>query len=200
MIERVTRGEFEVWVQCMDEGRNKTFAKGAMNLWIRFKNFEKNAPFVLKVNGDIKCAILITKLSRAPYCNLYEIVTKQGEEGNGYARRLYWDVMAHMFSDGVLRLKMSCTPTSIGWHYGNGIIGWGVDATGSIRVDIPLRKTREEQLALRVDYKNNMEEITPPEKAIKALLKENPTFGMKKTAQVEASKEQLGSHYLRDIL
>jgi hypothetical protein len=171
-----------------------------MNLWIRFKNFEKNAPFVLKVNGDIKCAILITKLSRAPYCNLYEIVTKQGEEGNGYARRLYWDVMAHMFSDGVLRLKMSCTPTSIGWHYGNGIIGWGVDATGSIRVDIPLRKTREEQLALRVDYKNNMEEITPPEKAIKALLKENPTFGMKKAMQVELSKGHLGKYYLRETL
>jgi hypothetical protein len=200
MIERITREEFEAWVQSMDEGHNKTFAKGAMNLWIRFKNFEKNAPFVLKVDGDIKCAILITKLSSAPYCNLYEIVTKQGEEGNGYARRLYWHVMSYMFDAGVERLKMSCTPKSIGWHYGNGIIGWGVDATGSIRVDIPLRKTREEQLALRADYKNNMEEIMPPEKAIKVLLKENPKFGMKKDTQVRASKEQLGKHYLRDIL
>jgi len=200
MIERVTREEFEVWVQSMDEGRNKTFAKGAMNLWIRFKNFEKNAPFVLKIDGDIKCAILITKLSRAPYCNLYEIVTKQGEEGNGYARRLYWHVMSHMYDAGVLRLKMSCTPTSIGWHYGNGIIGWGVDATGSIRVDVPLRRTREEQLELRADYKKNMEEITPPEKAIKALLKENPTFGTKKAIQVASSKGHLGEYYLREIL
>ena len=200
MIERVTQVEFEVWVQSMDEGRNKTFAKGAMNLWIRFKNFEKNAPFVLKIDGDIKCAILITKLSRAPYCNLYEIVTKQGEEGNGYARRLYWHVMSHMYDAGVLRLKMSCTPTSIGWHYGNGIIGWGVDATGSIRVDVPLRRTREEQLELRADYKKNMEEITPPEKAIKALLKENPTFGTKKAIQVASSKGHLGEYYLREIL
>lgn len=200
MIERVTQVEFEAWVQSMDEGRNKTFAKGAMNLWIRFKNFEKNAPFALRVDGDIKCVILITKLLRAPYVNLYEIVTATGEEGNGYARRLYWDVLSHFYDDGVLRLKMSCTPTSIGWHYGNGIIGWGVDATGSIRVDIPLRRTREEQLALRANYKNNMEEITPPEKAIKALLKENPTFGLKKAMQVEASKGHLGEYYLRDIL
>jgi hypothetical protein len=95
---------------------------------------------------------------------------------------------------------MSCTPTSIGWHYGNGIIGWGVDATGSIRVDVPLRRTREEQLELRADYKKNMEEITPPEKAIKALLKENPTFGTKKAIQVASSKGHLGEYYLREIL
>ena len=186
----------------MGEGRNKTFAKGAMNLWIRFKNFDKNAPFALRVDGDIKCVILITKLARAPYCNLYEIVTATGEEGNGFARKLYWDVMSSMSDAGVERLKMSCTPPSIGWHYSNGIIGWGVDSTGSIRVDVPLRPTREEQLLFRENClrTDNSVELMPPEKAIKALLKENPTFGKKKTAQVEESKKVMGKLYLRDML
>ncbi len=202
MIERITQEQFEEWLQGMEEGRNKNFAKGAMNLWIRFKNFDKNAPFVLRVNGDIKCVIMITRLSRVPYCNLYEIVTKQGEEGNGFARKLYWDVMSHMYSAGVERLKMSCTPSSIGWHYGNGIIGWGVDATGSIRVDIPIRPTRQEQLLFRDSclIDDSLFELLPPEKAIKALLKENPTFGKKKTAQVEESKKVMGEFYLRGML
>lgn len=197
---KMSQPQFEEWVDSMDEGRNKTFAKSAMNLWIRFKNFEKNAPFALSIDGDTKCVVMITKLVREPYCNLYEIVTKTGEEGNGYARRLYWDALSHMHDAGVKRLKMSCTPDSIGWHYSNGIIGWGVDPTGSIRVDVPLRKTREEQLALRDNYKDNMTEILPPEKVIKALLKENPSFGKKKTEQVESAKEKLGEYYLREVL
>jgi len=201
-LERLTKEQMGEWVTNMGEGRNKTFAKGAMNLWIRFKNFEKNAPFALRVEGDIKCVILITKLSRAPYVNLYEIVTATGEEGNGFARKLYWDVIAHFYDAGVERLKMSCTPSSIGWHYGNGIIGWGVDATGSIRVDIPLRPTRQEQLMFRDSclIDDSLFELLPPEKAIKALLKENPTFGKKKTAQLEESKKVMGEFYLRDML
>ncbi len=202
MIERITQEQFEEWLQGMGEGRNKNFAKGAMNLWIRFKNFEKNAPFVLRVDGDIKCAIMITKLSRSSYVNLYEIVTATGEEGNGYARKLYWDVIAHFHDAGVERLKMSCTPSSIGWHYGNGIIGWGVDATGSIRVDIPIRPTRQEQLLFRDSclIDDSLFELLPPERVIKALLKENPTFGKKKTIQVEESKKVMGEFYLRDML
>lgn len=200
MIERITREEFEAWVQSMDDGRNKTFAKGAMNLWIRFKNFEKNAPFVLRVDGDIKSVILITKLSRSPYVNLYEIVTATGEEGNGYARRLYWDVLSHFYDDGVLRLKMSCTPASISWHNGNGIIGWGVDPTGSVRVDIPLKPTKKEQLELRENFEENISEIIPPEKAAFKLLNENVSFGKNKEAQVNNSKDIMGKHYRREEL
>jgi hypothetical protein len=200
MTERITQVEFEAWVQDMDEGRNKTFAKGAMNLWIRFKNFEKNAPFALRVDGKIKCVILITKLSRTPYCNLYEIVTATGEEGNGYARRLYWDVLSYFYDAGVLRLKMSCTPDSISWHNGNGIIGWGVDPTGSIRVDIPLKPTREEQLELRENFEENISKIIPPEKVAFKLLNENVSFGRNKEAQVNNSKNIMGKHYRREEL
>jgi hypothetical protein len=200
MIERITQEQFEEWIQGMEKGRNNNFAKGAMNLWIRFKNFEENAPFVLRVNGDIKCAIMITKLSRSSYINLYEIVTATGEEGNGYASKLYWDVIAHFYDDGVKRLKMSCTPSSIGWHFRNGVITWGVDATGSLRVDVPLRSTKAEQLLLRDSFEDNRDEIIPPPESVRALLKENPVFGIKKSAKVQNSIDIMGVHHRRDLL
>jgi hypothetical protein len=200
VIDRVTKEEFADWINNMPEGRNTRFARNANNLWTRFKNFENNPPWVLKEEGDIKCAILITKLVREPYCNLYEIVTKEGQEGKGYARRLYWHVMSHMFNDGVKRLKMSCTTSSIGWHYRNGIIGWGIDPTGSIRVDIPLRPTLEEQLELRNNFEDNKFEIMPEEKVAIRLLRENVSFGKKKEIQVNLSREVMGEHYRRKDL
>ena len=199
-MRRLTREEMANWINNMPEGRNAVFARAANNLWIRFKNFEKNAPFALEVDGEIVCVVMITKLARSSYCNLYEIVTKQGEEGNGYARRLYWNVMSYMYDAGVERLKMSCTPTSISWHNGNGIIGWGVDNTGSIRVDIPIKGSREEQLEFRVNFKDHFDELFPPSKSSDALKKENHTFGVKKTEQVESSKAVLGKYYLRELL
>jgi hypothetical protein len=184
----------------MPEGINKTFAKSAHNLWVRFRNYDKHFPFALEEDGDIKCIIMITELVREPYANLYEIVTKQGEEGKGYARRLYWDVMSYMYGNGVERLKMSCTPSSMDWHNGNGIVGWGVDSTGSIRVDIPIERDREHQLQLREDWSERIGKILPPKRARKAITKENHTFGAKKTEQVNKAKFILGNYYLRDLL
>jgi hypothetical protein len=84
----------------------------------------------------------------------------------------------------------------------NGIIGWGVDSTGSIRVDIPLRGTREEQLAFRetCTSDDSIVELYPPAKVRAALLKEDFTFGKRKTEKVDASKAILGDFYLRDLL
>jgi hypothetical protein len=200
VIDRATAEEFSEWINNMPEGKNTRFARNANNLWTRFKNFDNNPPWILIEKGDIKCAILITKLVREPYCNLYEIVTKEGQEGRGYASRLYWHVMSHMFNDGVKRLKMSCTTSSIGWHYRNGIIGWGVDPTGSIRVDIPLRPTLQEQLELRNNFEDNKFEIIPKKKVAIRLLGENVSFGKRKEIEVDNSRQVMGEHYRREYL
>ena len=95
---------------------------------------------------------------------------------------------------------MSCTPTSIGWHYRNGIIGYGVDPSGSIRVDIPIAPSKDEQVSLREQWDSFPELFLPPTKSRQKLLKENPVFGVKKTAQVAQSIYTMGEYYLREEL
>lgn len=197
---RLNQEEMRYWSDTMPDGPNKKFALAAHNLWVRFHNYNKHYPFALVEDGEVKCVVMITQLVRESYANLYEICTKQGEEGKGYARRLYWDVMSHMYHGGVQRLKMSCTPSSIGWHNNNGIIGWGIDDTGSIRVDIPIERDQEHQLQLRQDWSEKIGKILPPKRARKALTNENHTFGAKKTEQVNKAKFLLGNYYLRDML
>jgi hypothetical protein len=95
---------------------------------------------------------------------------------------------------------MSCTPTSIGWHFRNGIIGYGVDPSGSIRVDVPIAPTKNDQLQLRESWRVNPDFVLPPTKSREKLLKEDPKFGVKKSAQVAHSIETMGEFYLRGEL
>jgi hypothetical protein len=199
---RASQEEMEEFLETLPEGeKNTKFAKGAHNLWRRFHNYGKHDPFVLKVAGQIVAVCHITVLKKRDYANLYEIYTIPNSEGKGYAGKLYWQIMqfmAHTYPK--IRLKMSCTPTSIGWHFRNGIIGYGVDPSGSIRVDIPIAPTKNDQLELREMWHVDKEFVLPPPKSREKLLKENPTFGVKKSAQVAQSIETMGEFYLREEL
>lgn len=201
-MRRANQEEMEQFLENLPEGeKNTKFATGAHNLWRRFHNYGKHDPWVLEVDGQIVAVCHITVLKKHDYANLYEIYTVPNSEGKGYASKLYWYIMMHMSLEYPgIRLKMSCTPTSIGWHFRNGIIGYGVDPSGSIRVDVPIESTRELQLAVRQGWKLNPESVLPPIKSREKLLKENPTFGVKKSAQVEQSIGTMGEYYLREYL
>ena len=44
-------------VEHSPEGKHTTFLKAAHSLWYRFHNYEKNAPFALVVDSEIKSCI-----------------------------------------------------------------------------------------------------------------------------------------------
>ena len=199
MIRNLNEADMQMLVEWMqaDEHPNAAFAKSSHNLWIRFKNYKDNPPFVNFTDKyKIGAVCMITKLKREPYANLYEIFAVHP----GYATDLYWDIMAHMKANGVERLKMSCTPSSIGWHKRNGIVGWAIDPSGSIRVDVPICETQEEQLALRERAVDNPWLVMPPERKSIQLRAEHNSFGKVKQPKVDQAIDTLGEFWLRKYL
>ena len=184
-------------------GSNTRFLSSAHSLWYRFGNYDKTPPMAYEVNGEVVSLIFAT-YNRDTYSNLYEIVTIQGQEGNGYASRI-WDLWTDyaVQERQISRLKMSCTPSSITWHQRNGLLWWAVDPSGSLRSDQPLYPTRSEQLAYRDYAKDNPLEALPPVKARKKLLEEgleNYSWGDKKRAKTQDAINAAGRSWLREFM
>lgn len=200
IIKQINQSDVEKLLADMEIQKNKnlSFAKSAHSLWFRFKNYnERNNPYaIFNDSGEIMAVCMITRLQRESYANLYEIFAVE----SGYATDLYWGIMDLMEKNGVERLKMSCTPASIGWHMRNGIIGWGTDPSGSIRVDIPLMGSRDDQLSLRENWSVDLDKVLPPEKNRSRLKEENNTFGPRKKPKVEEAINTVGDFYLRRYL
>ena len=186
------------------KGRNTKFLSASHSLWTRFKNYEKSPPMALEVKGEIVSLIFAT-FNRDLYSNLYEIVTVQGQEGKGYASRIWSEYTKYAVTERKIeRLKISCTPSSITWHYKNGLIFWAVDPTGSLRSDQKLFSTREEQLEYREYSINNPMQALPPKEKVRELLRkeglENYEWGEKKRARTEEAINNVGRAWLRDSL
>jgi hypothetical protein len=184
-------------------GKNTKFLSAAHSLWYRFHNYDKAPPLAYEVNGEVVSLIFAT-FNRDGYSNLYEIVTLEGKEGNGYASKC-WDAWTDyaVTERKMTRLKISCTPSSVTWHNKNGLIFWAVDPTGSLRSDQPLFKTRQEQ----IDYRNNAIvnplQALPPYKARDQFIKEgidDHKFGVKKKAKTQEAIDKVGKSWLRDAL
>lgn len=202
-IKFVNFAEVEQIVTQSQKGSNTKFLSNAHSLWYRFKNYDKTPPMAYEVNGEIVSLIFAT-YNRDTYSNLYEIVTIQGQEGNGYASRI-WDIWVNYAAQerGVTRLKMSCTPSSITWHQRNGLLWWAVDPSGSLRSDQPLFATRSEQLAYRDYAIDNPLEALPPVKTRKKLLEEgleNYSWGDKKRAKTQEAINAAGRSWLREFM
>lgn len=204
MIKRMTKEEVEELLKYKPEGKNTKFLKSAHNLWFRFKNYEKHPPFVLMDGGiDPVALVFITFSQRSKYANLYEIVTIEGEEGRGYASEVYWEVMAEAHKQGMQRLKMSCTPSSVTWHMRNGTLFWAVDPSGSLRCDIPLFPNLHEQLTFRETALKDPSFALPSESVIENLRNEgleNYGWGVKKTEKVQSAIDKVGEFWLRNHL
>lgn len=193
----------ETLIQTSPAGRNTKFLSAAHSLWYRFQNYEKCPPMALDVNGEIVSLIFAT-YNRDGYANLYEIVTVEGREGHGYATRCWDTWIAYAVNTrSMTRLKISCTPSSVMWHYRNGLIWWAVDPTGSLRSDQPLFPTKAEQLAFREAAIRNPFEALPPPKAQEQFRAEGLdtyAWSEKKKAKTQAAINAVGSAWLRDAL
>lgn len=186
-------------------GNNTKFLSAAHSLWTRFKNYETCPPMAYEHNGEIVCLIFAT-FNRDGYANLYEIVTIEGKEGNGFASRCWDEWINYAVNEKKSkRLKMSCTPSSVTWHKKNGIIFWAVDPSGSLRSDQPLFDNRIAQ----VDYQNIAKQnpeiavLELPEKAKKQFLAEgidDHGFGSKKKAKTQGAIDAVNGFWLRDAL
>jgi hypothetical protein len=184
-------------------GKNTKFLSAAHSLWYRFHNYDKAPPLAYEVNGDVVCLIFAT-FNRDGYTNLYEIVTLEGHEGKGYASKC-WDAWIKYAVEErkSQRLKISCTPSSVTWHYKNGLIWWAVDPTGSLRSDQPLFPTRAEQIAYRDNAIVNPLQALPPYKAREQFRAEgldSYKWGEKKKTKTQTAIDAVGKAWLRDAL
>lgn len=193
-------------IEAMPPGKNTSFLSNANHMFRRWGTgiFDKNPPVGLVVDGDLKSLIFATISPRTPYANLYEIGTKQGEEGKGYSSKI-WDfwIKYAVEERKVQRLKMSCTTTSLTWHLRNGVIGWAIDPTGAIRTDQPLFPTREGQLRFRELAVNAPEISIPPEKELLKLYKEDLSsynFTTRKRLKSEEAIKSMGKYWFREHL
>ncbi len=185
------------------EGKNTKFLSAAHSLWFRFKNYETNPPFVLESQGAPVSLIFATYSNRTKYMNLYEIVTIEGQSGKGYASKIWDEVISDAVSKRMSRVKLSCTPSSIGWHLRNGLVFWGVDKSGSLRSDQPLYSTRQEQIEFRNKAVLEPSIALPSKKVCEKLIEEDILahgFGNKKMNTIREAINATGEYWLRDYL
>ncbi len=201
-MKMVEEAEIVELINSSKAGINTKFLSASHSLWKRFGNYDRYPPLVLDDNG-IKSVIYATFSVRTRYVNLYEICTVQGQEGKGYASAAWDGFLDHAHQHDMGRLKISCTPSSIGWHNRNGLVFWAVDPTGSLRSDQPIFQTRKEQLEFREKTIQDPR-IAFPEPKVMAKLKseglEDHNFGIKKAAQVMGAIKKVESAWLRKAL
>jgi|TARA_R110000803_G_scaffold46198_13_gene97111 hypothetical protein len=205
MFLKTCNKEFvENFIESQPEGKNTKFLKASHNLWFRFKNYDKQPPYVLLDEEDPVAFVFATFSKRSRYINLYEIVTAEGQEGNGYASEAWERVMQTAYDSGMERLKISCTPSSVTWHKRNGLIFWAVDPTGSLRSDQPLFPNIHEQNTFReLAIKDPSLALPKDKKVIDQLTREGLAshgFGAKKTATVDEAIQNVGEYWFRDTL
>lgn len=201
-MKRLNKKEVEDIIEQSPPGRNTSFLLNAHNSWVRFKAYETQPPFCYIEDGKV-VTIIIAYFKQNKYANLYDICTIQGEEGKGYATKCWDQFVYHAKSEGIERLKISCTPESITWHIRNGLIFWGVDPSGSLMSDQILFSARQEQLDYRDYAVSNPFDCLPPKPAQLKLLKrgiDSHNFGEKKKQKINEAIAKTGKFWLRDYL
>jgi hypothetical protein len=199
-----TKEQVENLIQNSPDGKNTKFLSASHSLWFRFKNYNKSPPMILEDNGKIVSLIFAT-FNRDKYTNLYDIVTAEGCEGNGYASQIWDQYVDYAVNVQMMkRLKISCTPSSVSWHMRNGLVFWAVDPTGSLRSDQPLFKNREEQMIFRNLAVDDPVIALPTDSKVIEQLKreslESHKFGTKKKTATEEAIATVGQYWLRDAL
>jgi hypothetical protein len=199
----IDSNEVEKLIKNSPPGKNTKFLSAAHNLWFRFKNYDKCPPTVLENDGSVVSLIFAT-YNRDGYANLYEIVTIQGNEGKGYATKCWDNWIEYAFKErGSVRLKLSCTPSSVTWHCRNGLLFWAVDPSGSLRSDQPLFPTRSEQIEYRNRAINNPSMALPPAKVREKLILEDVesySWSVKKRERTLEAIAAVGDSWIRPAL
>ena len=166
-------GDVEELIDNSIAGKNTSFLKASHSLWKRFKNYDSHPPFVLIEDNDAVAIIFATNSKRTNYINLYEIVTIQGHERKGYGSKIWNQFVKYWANTQMERIKLSCTPDSIGFHIKNGLVFWSVDNSGSLRSDQPLLESAEQQIKLREKSLSEPNLVMPEKKVCEKLKKED---------------------------
>jgi len=202
-FKKINESEVLKVIENSEEGFNTKFLKASHSLWYRFKNYVKNPPYCMYVNNDCCSLIFATQSKINNYVNVYEVCTVQGKEGNGYATKLWESYINYSFNKGMKRLKISCTPDSLGWHIKNGLIFWGVDKQGSLKSDQPLYKSRLEQINFREKAILNPKMAIPEQKVVKKIKEiniEELNISAKKIEKTFNAINKYSKYYLRSSL
>ena len=184
-------------------GKNTTFLKNAHNLWFRFKNYQKNKPIGFFKDNDCVSMIFATYSKKTFYANLYEIVTLQGHEKKGYGKKIWLGFLEKCKRYEMRRLKISCTPDSLGWHLKNGLIFWAIDKQGSLKSNQPLKYKIEEQIIFRDMAIKNPKIALPEQKSVDELKKldlETHKFSKKKIVNVLSAIKKADKYWMRKHL
>ncbi len=185
------------------EGRYTKFFRQAHSLWTRFKNYSKNPPFVYFDKGREVALIYSTLSKKTGYTNLYEIFTLEGQSGRGYGSIIWAIWQTQMWASGAERMKLSCTPDSIGFHMKNGLVFWSVDKSGSLRSDQPIMQDVQKQKIFREKAITDPSIALPSQKVRDRLKKEdieNLDLSQKKLIQTYEAIQKTGDFWLRKHL
>jgi hypothetical protein len=185
------------------QGKNTKFLKASHSLWTRFQNYNKHLPAVLYVNNIPVAVIFATCSDKSKYINLYEIVTIQGKERRGYAKQIWSEFVAYWHQHGMERIKLSCTPDSIGFHKKNGLVFWSVDKQGSLRSDQPLMPSIETQISLRERALHDPRLVMPESKVREKFKTEDLEYlklSEKKLIQTYEAILFVGAYWFRKFL
>ena len=203
MIKQINETDVNLLILQSQDGNNTKFIKNSHNLWLRFKNYEKQKPFGLYKDNKCVSIIFATLSEKNKYVNLYEICTKQGEEKKGYAREIWSLFIEYCFIKKMQRIKLSCTPSSINWHIKNGLVFWSVDKSGSLRSDQPLKRTISEQNKLREEALNNPKLVLPSKEICEKLKNEeieNLNLSKPKAIKAYEAIKFVGKYWFRNYL
>lgn len=170
-------------------------------MWVRFNNYEKHPPMVIRIDGEI-ASIVFFQITKNRYMNLYEIISLPEYAGKGYGTDLWKSVIKFACENQAERLKISCTPESILWHYPHGLIFWGVDKSGSLRSDQQLFPTIEEQVEYRRRVIEDPQHNLPPVSQVNKFKKEiqEIQFGENKKIKIQQAIKSIGSAWLAPYL
>tara|TARA_R100000388_G_scaffold90620_3_gene72093 strand:+ start:4032 stop:4703 length:672 start_codon:yes stop_codon:yes gene_type:complete len=199
MIKLLNENDVSSLIQRAPSGENTKFLKNAHNLWFRFKNYQRYPCIALYKDSLCVAVIYATFSDKTGYTNLYEICTMQNMERKGYATEIWSEYLKIAYERKMKRLKISCTPESIGWHKKNGLVFWGVDKQGSLKSDQPLKRTREEQIRFRDKAVIDPGIAKPDEKVCEKLKNEqieNVKLNPKQGVRTWNAIKNVGDYYL----
>lgn len=188
--------EIDVLLSTITQGDNTKFLAASHNLWKRFHNYEKAPPMALMNDDKIVCLHYAT-FNKNKYLNSYEIVTMEGQEGHGYASKLWEESMNYAVMEmGITRLKNSCIASSITWHIKHGLIFWGIDPTGSLKSDQPLYPSIKAQIDAFNVFRKNHSLAEPAPSVLKSMKQiDDYTFSPKKQRLIMEAVNKAGDHW-----
>lgn len=193
---------YSIW-EALPLGLARTFLDQACHLWTHFQNYQRNPPMALVVNDEI-VSIHFASFNHNGYTNSFELVTLDGHQGKGYARKLWSEYTNYaVFTKHSTRLKNSCVLPSIPFHIKSGLIFWGIDSAGSLKTDQPLYPTVEAQLEARKMFIKNPKLALPKKDVVRTLTKSKLSsyhFGENKRQKIRDAIQFLGRNWLGDFL